>query len=169
MPANTTELMKVIRNVFLAESWTVIETGMPTAERKLVSLAGLNTGGRTMDMSGVATRWRSFQHFTDSVFYCLVEPVRDLPWLSQPRVDDEWSGLSEWRVYLELPLPNWSFRLALMVFVFPQMATRSTPAQTGMPLLRCGATMRTPLQHRLLFHSSFSLSPLVLTWWLESP
>lgn len=80
---------------FLAESWTVIETGMPTAERKLVSLAGLNAGGRTKDVSGVATRWRSFQGFTDLLFYCLVEPVRDLRWLSQPRVDDEWSGLSE--------------------------------------------------------------------------
>lgn len=65
---------------------------MPTAERKL---AGLNAGGRTVDVSRVSTRWRSFQHFTDSVFYCLVEPVRDLPWLGQPRVDDEWSGLSE--------------------------------------------------------------------------
>ncbi|XP_056900287.1 protein LYRIC-like isoform X1 [Takifugu flavidus] len=47
------------------ESWTVIEPGMPTTERKLVTFAGLNA-----------------------------EPVRDLPWLSQPRVDDEWSGLN---------------------------------------------------------------------------
>nr|XP_046256020.1 protein LYRIC-like isoform X2 [Scatophagus argus] len=47
------------------ESWTVIEKGIPTAERNLVSLAGLSA-----------------------------EPVRDLSWLSQPRVDDEWSGLN---------------------------------------------------------------------------
>ncbi|TMS10658.1 protein LYRIC isoform X1 [Larimichthys crocea] len=37
-------------------------------ERNLVSLAGLSAG--------------------------TAEPVRDLPWLSQPRVDDEWSGLN---------------------------------------------------------------------------
>ncbi|XP_041798371.1 protein LYRIC-like isoform X2 [Chelmon rostratus] len=49
------------------ESWTVIETGMPAAERNLVSLAGLSAES---------------------------QPVRDLPWLSQPRVDDEWSGLN---------------------------------------------------------------------------
>lgn len=75
---------------------------MPTAERKLASLGGLNAGGCTMDVSDVATRWRSFHHFTDWVFYRLVEPVRDLPWLGQPRVDDEWSGLSERRVCLSL-------------------------------------------------------------------
>lgn len=56
-----------------------------------------------------------------------------------------------------------------MVFASPQMAARSTPAQTGTPLLRCGATMKTPLQRRLLFHSNFSLRPPVLTCWLESP
>ncbi|CAG05003.1 unnamed protein product [Tetraodon nigroviridis] len=46
-----------------------------------------------------------------------------------------------------------------LVFGFPQMAARSTPVQTGTPLLRCGATMKTPLQQRLLSHRSFSLSP----------
>lgn len=49
------------------ESWTVIERGMPTTERSLVSLTGLSAEP---------------------------QPVRDLPWLSQPRVDDEWSGLN---------------------------------------------------------------------------
>lgn len=28
----------------VSESWTVIEAGMPTTERKLVSLAGLSAG-----------------------------------------------------------------------------------------------------------------------------
>lgn len=67
MPMNAIELMKIIWNVFLTESWTGIETGMPKAERKLVSLAGLNAGGCTMAVSRVATRWRSLP-FTDSVF-----------------------------------------------------------------------------------------------------
>lgn len=65
---------------------------MSTGERKLVSLAGLNAGGCTVNMSpldGVV-----FNTLL-TVFYVLVEPVRDLPWLGQPRVDDEWSGLSE--------------------------------------------------------------------------
>ena len=61
MPANAIELMKVLRNAFLAESWTVIEIG----ERKLASLAGLNTGGCTPDVPHVATRWRGFQRLTD--------------------------------------------------------------------------------------------------------
>lgn len=49
------------------ESWTMIETGMPPTEQNLVSLAGLSAEP---------------------------QPVRDLPWLSQPRVDDEWSGIN---------------------------------------------------------------------------
>lgn len=47
------------------ESWTVIDAAVPTTEQHAVSLAGLKA-----------------------------EPVRDLPWLSQPKVDDEWSGLN---------------------------------------------------------------------------
>lgn len=39
---------------------------MPTAERKLMSLAGLNPGGCTTHTSHVATRWRRFQRLTDS-------------------------------------------------------------------------------------------------------
>lgn len=52
------------------ESWTVIDRAMPTTELNLVSLSGLGVG--TADQ----------------------QPVNDLPWLSQPRVDDEWSGLN---------------------------------------------------------------------------
>lgn len=92
---NAVESMTSCGTFLLAESWTVIEPGMPTAERKLGSLAGLSPGGCSTDASHVATRGRSFQRFTESVFHGLVEPVRDLPWLGQPRVDDEWSGLSE--------------------------------------------------------------------------
>lgn len=47
------------------ESWTVIERPLPT-EQNLVTLASTAEP----------------------------QPVRDLPWLSQPRVDDEWSGLN---------------------------------------------------------------------------
>lgn len=52
------------------ESWTVIDRGMPPTELNLVSLTGLGVGA--------------------------AEPqtVSDLSWLSQPRVDDEWSGLN---------------------------------------------------------------------------
>ncbi|XP_059195715.1 protein LYRIC-like isoform X2 [Centropristis striata] len=52
------------------DSWTVIDRGLPTAEPNLVSLTGL----------GVA--------------HAEPQPVRDLSWLSQPRVDDEWSGIN---------------------------------------------------------------------------
>ncbi|KAM8733871.1 protein LYRIC-like isoform 1-T1 [Acanthopagrus schlegelii] len=52
------------------ESWTVIEAGIPTSERNLVSLAGLSAATAEP------------------------QPVMDLPWLSQHRVDDEWSGLN---------------------------------------------------------------------------
>ncbi|XP_030250248.1 protein LYRIC-like isoform X3 [Sparus aurata] len=53
------------------ESWTVIEAGIPTSERNLVSLAGLSAATAEP------------------------QPVMDLPWLSQHRVDDEWSGISK--------------------------------------------------------------------------
>ncbi|XP_069392763.1 protein LYRIC isoform X1 [Paralichthys olivaceus] len=51
------------------DSWTVIDRGMPATELKL-SFAGLGVGA--------------------------AEPhaVSDLPWLSQPRVDEGWSGLN---------------------------------------------------------------------------
>lgn len=51
-------------------SWTVIETGMPPTDLNLVSFSGL----------GVPT--------TEP------QPVGDMAWLSQARVDDEWSGLN---------------------------------------------------------------------------
>ncbi|XP_034384606.1 protein LYRIC-like isoform X2 [Cyclopterus lumpus] len=54
--------------VEIDESWTVIDRGMATTEQNLVSLPGL----------GVST--------AEPV------PVSNLPWLSQPRVEDEWSG-----------------------------------------------------------------------------
>ncbi|XP_024861067.1 protein LYRIC-like isoform X2 [Kryptolebias marmoratus] len=50
------------------ESWTVIDRPMPSADLNLASLSGL----------GVSS----------------TKPVSDLPWLGQPRVDDEWSGLN---------------------------------------------------------------------------
>uniref|UniRef100_A0A3P8SFN8 Metadherin a n=1 Tax=Amphiprion percula TaxID=161767 RepID=A0A3P8SFN8_AMPPE len=52
------------------ESWTVIDRGMPPTELNLMSLNALGVGA--------------------------AEPqtVSDLSWLSQPRVDDEWSGLN---------------------------------------------------------------------------
>ncbi|XP_023127234.2 protein LYRIC isoform X2 [Amphiprion ocellaris] len=52
------------------ESWTVIDRGMPPTELNLMSLSALGVGA--------------------------AEPqtVSDLSWLSQPRVDDEWSGLN---------------------------------------------------------------------------
>ncbi|XP_031178588.1 protein LYRIC-like isoform X1 [Sander lucioperca] len=53
------------------ESWTVIDRGMPTTELNLVSLAGLGVGTAVEP-----------------------QPVSELPWLSQPRGDDEWSGLN---------------------------------------------------------------------------
>ncbi|XP_042281024.1 protein LYRIC-like [Thunnus maccoyii] len=49
------------------ESWTVIDRGMQTTDLNLVSFTKL----------GVEPK-----------------PVGDLPWLNQPRVDDEWSGLN---------------------------------------------------------------------------
>lgn len=52
------------------ESWTVIDRPMPSGDLNLVSLAGLGVG------TGQPP------------------PVNDLPWLSRPRVDDEWSGLN---------------------------------------------------------------------------
>ncbi|GLD48677.1 protein LYRIC-like protein [Lates japonicus] len=51
------------------ESWTVIDRGMSTTELNL-SFTGLGVGTAEP------------------------QPVSDLPWLSQPRVDDEWSGLN---------------------------------------------------------------------------
>ncbi|CAN9514024.1 unnamed protein product [Ophioblennius macclurei] len=51
------------------DSWTVIDRAMPGAELNMVSLSGLGVG-------------------TES------QPVSELPWLSQARVDDEWSGLN---------------------------------------------------------------------------
>ncbi|XP_032374111.1 protein LYRIC isoform X1 [Etheostoma spectabile] len=53
------------------ESWTVIDRGMPTTELTLVSLPGLGVGTAAEP-----------------------PPVSELPWLSQPRGDDEWSGLN---------------------------------------------------------------------------
>ncbi|XP_069028102.1 protein LYRIC-like [Embiotoca jacksoni] len=52
------------------ESWTVIDRAMPTAELNVVSLSG----------PGVAA--------------AAAAPVKELPWLGPPRVDDEWSGLN---------------------------------------------------------------------------
>ncbi|XP_041844146.1 protein LYRIC-like [Melanotaenia boesemani] len=52
------------------ESWTVIDRPIPSADLNLASLAGLGVG------TGQP------------------QPVNDLPWLSQPRVDDEWSGIN---------------------------------------------------------------------------
>ncbi|XP_061571747.1 protein LYRIC-like isoform X2 [Cololabis saira] len=52
------------------ESWTVIDRQLPSKELKLVSLSGLGVGPAKP------------------------QPVSDLSWLSQPRVDDEWSGLN---------------------------------------------------------------------------
>ncbi|XP_040901135.1 protein LYRIC-like [Toxotes jaculatrix] len=49
------------------ESWTVIDRAVPTAN---MSFTGLGVGTAEP------------------------HPVSDLPWLSQPRVDDEWSGLN---------------------------------------------------------------------------
>ncbi|KAM9309909.1 protein LYRIC-like isoform 2-T3 [Pholidichthys leucotaenia] len=54
----------------LDESWTVIDRGMPPAEINLVSLAGMGVGTAE------------------------AQPVSELQWRSQPRVDDEWSGLN---------------------------------------------------------------------------
>ncbi|XP_053737657.1 protein LYRIC-like isoform X2 [Synchiropus splendidus] len=51
------------------ESWTVIDRGMQPADLGLVSFSKL----------GVASE---------------SQPVNDLTWLSQPRVDDEWSGIN---------------------------------------------------------------------------
>ncbi|KAM3613625.1 uncharacterized protein V6R79_002535 [Siganus canaliculatus] len=56
-------------NADIDESWTVIEPGIPTSERNLVSLTGLNAAAAEP------------------------QPVMDR-WLGQPRVDDEWSGLN---------------------------------------------------------------------------
>ncbi|XP_028281674.1 protein LYRIC-like [Parambassis ranga] len=52
------------------ESWTVIDHAMPTGELNLVSLTGVGVGAAEP------------------------QPVSNLQWLSQPRVDDEWSGLN---------------------------------------------------------------------------
>ncbi|XP_034029723.1 protein LYRIC-like isoform X2 [Thalassophryne amazonica] len=51
-------------------SWTVIDNSMKPSDLKLASFAGLLAAADEP------------------------QPVRDLPWLSQPRVDDEWSGLN---------------------------------------------------------------------------
>ncbi|XP_042346375.1 protein LYRIC-like isoform X3 [Plectropomus leopardus] len=59
-----------VEAVVSQESWTVIDRGMPPTERKLVSLTGLGVSPAEP------------------------QPVSDLTWLSQPRVDDEWSGLN---------------------------------------------------------------------------
>ncbi|XP_062279394.1 protein LYRIC-like [Scomber scombrus] len=52
------------------ESWTVIDKGMQATDLNLVSFTKLGVGAVEP------------------------QPVADLPWLSQPRVDDEWSGLN---------------------------------------------------------------------------
>ncbi|XP_056142219.1 protein LYRIC-like isoform X2 [Lampris incognitus] len=51
-------------------SWTVIESGMKTSDLNMVTFSGLGVGASES------------------------KPISDLPWLSQTRVDDEWSGLS---------------------------------------------------------------------------
>ncbi|KAI9520784.1 hypothetical protein NQZ68_013189 [Dissostichus eleginoides] len=65
----TTEPASVWR-AELDESWTVIDRGMAPADPNLVSLSGLGVGTAEP------------------------EPVKELPCLSPPRVDDEWSGLN---------------------------------------------------------------------------
>ncbi|KAI4811945.1 hypothetical protein KUCAC02_014806 [Chaenocephalus aceratus] len=65
----TTEPASVWR-AELDESWTVIDRGMAPAEPHLVSLSSLGVGTAEP------------------------EPVKELPCLSPPRVDDEWSGLN---------------------------------------------------------------------------
>ncbi|KAL3060727.1 hypothetical protein OYC64_015135 [Pagothenia borchgrevinki] len=65
----TTEPASVWR-LELDESWTVIDRGMAPADPNLVSLSGLGVGTAEP------------------------EPVKELPCLSLPRVDDEWSGLN---------------------------------------------------------------------------
>ncbi|KAK5922793.1 hypothetical protein CgunFtcFv8_020028 [Champsocephalus gunnari] len=67
----TTEPASVCR-VELDESWTVIDKGMAPAEPHLVSLSSLGVGTAEPEP----------------------EPVKELPCLSPPRVDDEWSGLN---------------------------------------------------------------------------
>lgn len=75
----------------------MIDAAVPTTEPHAVSLVGLKAGkydellergsGRCLPLNGT---------FSESHFLCIsAEPVRDLPWLSQPKVDDEWSGLSK--------------------------------------------------------------------------
>ncbi|KAJ4930813.1 hypothetical protein JOQ06_025118 [Pogonophryne albipinna] len=59
-----------VEAVVPAESWTVIDRGMAPADPNLVSLSGLGVGTAEP------------------------EPVKELPCLSPPRVDDEWSGLN---------------------------------------------------------------------------
>ncbi|XP_029928312.1 protein LYRIC-like isoform X2 [Myripristis murdjan] len=51
-------------------SWTVIESGMKTSDLNLMSFSALGVGAAEP------------------------QPVTELPWLSQPQVDDEWSGLN---------------------------------------------------------------------------
>lgn len=52
------------------EAWTVNKRGMPTTQVNLMSLPSLGIGTAEP------------------------KPVNDLPWISQPRLDDEWSGLN---------------------------------------------------------------------------
>ncbi|XP_030606773.1 protein LYRIC-like [Archocentrus centrarchus] len=54
----------------IEEAWTVNKRGMPTTELNLMSLPGLGIGTAES------------------------QPVNEMPWLSQPRLDDEWSGLN---------------------------------------------------------------------------
>lgn len=83
--------------MFVSESWTVIDAAVPTTEPHAVSLAGLKAGkydywverdlGGCVPLDGTVT---------ELLILCIsAEPVRDLPWLSQPKVDDDWSGLSK--------------------------------------------------------------------------
>ncbi|XP_074510684.1 protein LYRIC-like isoform X1 [Sebastes fasciatus] len=65
-PWTTTREPASLWKAEMDESWTVIDR--PTTERNLVSITGLGVGTAEP------------------------QPVSDLPWLSQPRVDDEWSG-----------------------------------------------------------------------------
>lgn len=83
----------------VSESWTVIEAGAPATERNPVPLAGLSAGKYTTNWC-VWARCSQFSQLSsglqvDDSSCVFAEPVRELRWLGQPRVDDEWSGLSE--------------------------------------------------------------------------
>lgn len=162
----------------VSESWTVVDRPPPSSDLNLVSLSGLGVGA-ARKFTQWSDRYKTKLHWvvpfpqTFSVFpfqtpvFVGPQPVSDLPWPGQPRVDDEWSGLSTLLFYFIFKTvfeTNASYfwnsltlELSNGVCV-SKMGVQVTQALTGTLHLKPGATTRSPPPSLLRSRSCPSLS-----------